>query len=55
MAFGVLERSDADIAVGITSIAGPSGGAKKKPIGTRCGLLLQERMMVLWNVEKSFF
>ncbi|WP_444861390.1 CinA family protein [Coxiella-like endosymbiont] len=29
MAFGVLERSDADIAVGITSIAGPSGGAKK--------------------------
>lgn len=31
MAFGVLERSDADIAVGITGIAGPSGGAKKSP------------------------
>jgi len=34
MAEGALARSDADIAVAVTGIAGPSGGSDTKPIGT---------------------
>ena len=33
MAQGVRKRFKSDIGIGITGIAGPSGGSKKKPVG----------------------
>lgn len=34
MSKGVCKRADADIGVGITGIAGPTGGSPEKPVGT---------------------
>jgi len=34
MARGALAKSDADITVAITGVAGPGGGSEKKPVGT---------------------
>lgn len=34
MAEGTLYHSKADIAIGVTGIAGPGGGSPKKPVGT---------------------
>ncbi|MCB2079151.1 MAG: CinA family protein, partial [Novosphingobium sp.] len=34
MAQGALAKSDADVAIAISGVAGPDGGTERKPVGT---------------------
>ena len=36
MVLGALNHSQAQVAVAVTGIAGPTGGSKSKPVGTVC-------------------
>jgi nicotinamide-nucleotide amidase len=52
MAEGVLRLTDADLAVGVTGIAGPSGGSEQKPVGTVCFALASRSGATLTFTER---
>lgn len=54
MAEGVKNVSRVDIGIGITGIAGPTGGSKEKPVGTVCiGISGKETMVKIFHFKGS--
>lgn len=52
MAEGVRARADADVAISISGVAGPSGGSDEKPVGTVCfGIAGEEIGVRAWTME----
>jgi nicotinamide-nucleotide amidase len=52
MAEGVLRQTGADLAAGITGIAGPDGGSEQKPVGTVCFALASRGGTTLTFTER---